>query len=78
MEERYLDVLAEFNKRAYQDEQADTLKLMEISRLERIADALEGIREALEALEPLADCTMKDRQGNEMFYIAGSVTTYEG
>ena len=56
------------------------LKIMEISCLERIADATEKMQMSLSELEPLADLTdcVSKTGGGDLFCIAGNVTGYNG
>lgn len=57
------------------NETFDTLKAMEVERLDRIAEALEGIENSLGQLGGCVD----DAQGyGKRLCITGTVTNYEG
>ena len=81
MRESYANVLEEYCEIAgdYEDG-INALKMMEISRLNRIADALEGINDSLEKisnsvelLEKLSDCVSENQYGG-FFSVSGNVT----
>ena len=81
MRKSYAKVLEEYCEIAgeYEDD-INALKMMEISRLDRIAGALEGINDSLEKisnsvelLEKLSDC-VSEREYGGFFSVSGSIT----
>lgn len=82
MNSDYERLVAEYLNAPEARSTADRLEFMKISRLDRIADALERIDDNLDgisvSLEALGNCTTKNPNGtrNMMTMISGNVRTY--
>lgn len=82
MNSDYERLVAEYINAPSSRSEADRLEFMKISRLDRIADALERIDDNLNgisaSLEALGNCTMKNPNGTRsmMAIISGRVETY--